>query len=83
MCDSRIGKFFTSLGGYFSAPTFGKATPAYAASVASAFSITLPDLVTIITCVYTVVLLIGALPGLWKTWDFFRNRRHHEEKEDD
>lgn len=34
MCDSRIGKFFASIGGDFSAPTFGKATPAYAASAA-------------------------------------------------
>lgn len=82
MCD-YIKKFFASIGGYFSAPTFGKATPAYAASAASAFSITLPDLVTIITCIYTVVLLIGALPGLWKTWDFFRNRHDHEGKKDE
>lgn len=79
MCDSRISKFFTSLGGYFSAPTFGKATPAYAASAASTLDIDLPDIVTVITCIYTVVLLVGALPGLWKTWDFFKSRRHHGE----
>lgn len=24
MCDSRIGKFFAPIGGYFATPTFGK-----------------------------------------------------------
>ena len=38
MCDSRVGKFFASIGCYFSTPTFGKETPAYAASAASALS---------------------------------------------
>lgn len=38
MCNSRIGKFFASIGGYFSTSTFVKATPAYAASAASALS---------------------------------------------
>lgn len=79
MCDSRIGKFFASIGGYFSAPTFGKATPAYAASAASVLDIDLPDIVAVVTLIYTVVLLVGALPGLWKTWDFFKSRRHHGE----
>lgn len=83
MCDSRISKFFAGLGGYFSTPTFSKGVPSYAASAAAAMSISLPDIVAVVTLIYTVVLLIGALPGLWKTWDFFRNRRHHEEKEDD
>lgn len=39
------------------------------------------DLVTAVTLVYTVVLLIGAIPGVWRTWDFFHTRRHHEEDE--
>ena len=68
MCDSRIGKFFASIGGYFSAPTVGKATPAYVASAAPVLDIDLPDIVA-----------VGALPGLWKTWDFFNSRRHHGE----
>ena len=76
MCDSK--KLLGGLGGWFATPSYSKATPAYAASVATAFDITLPDIVTIITLIYTLVLLIGALPSLWRTWDFFRNRRHHE-----
>lgn len=76
MCDSK--KLFGGLGGWFATPSYSKAAPAYAASAASALDIDLPDIVTIITCVYTVVLLIGALPNLWRTVDFFRNRHHHE-----
>lgn len=79
MCGYRIGKFFASIGEYFSAPTFGKAAPAYAASAAPVLDIDLPDIVAVVTLIYTVVLLVGALPGLWKTWDFFKSRRHHGE----
>ncbi len=61
--------------GYFSTPTYGKALPGYAYSINQHFAgIQLPDMITVLTFVYTAVLLIGALPGIWKTWDFFRDR---------
>lgn len=76
MCDSK--KLLGGLSGWFATPSYSKAAPAYAASAATALDITLPDIVTIITLVYTLVLLIGALPNLWRTIDFFRNRHHHD-----
>lgn len=75
MCDSKLSKMVSGVFGYFSTPTCGKALPGYAYSVNQLFAgIQLPDMITVLTLVYTAVLLIGALPGIWKTWDFFKAR---------
>lgn len=83
MCaeDSRIGKFLAGVTGYFATPTYSKGIPSYAASAAAAFSISLPDIVTTLTLVYTIVLLIGAIPGIWRTYDFLRDRYRRKKKE--
>ena len=81
MCESVFKKAWASIGGYVSSPTLAKGTPSYLVSGAHAFGVSMSDLVTAVTLVYTVVLLIGAIPGVWRTWDFFHTRRHHEEDE--
>lgn len=63
---------------FFSSPDLRKGIPGYAVSGCSLADITLPDMVTLLTLIYTIVLLIGAIPGIWKTWDFFKQRRHKD-----
>lgn len=77
--------FWAGLAEYFATPDLKKCTPGYVCSAVSFFDgITLPDIVTTLTITYTVVLLIGALPGLWKTWDFLRERwKSRKDKDSD
>lgn len=78
MCEESGGFFkriTASAGAYVSSPTLAKGTPSYLVSGAHALGLTMSDFVTTVTLIYTVVLLIGALPGIFKTWDFFRSRR--------
>lgn len=83
MCDNIFKRMWVSAGSYISQPTLAKGAPSYLVSGANALGINMSDLVTVITMLYTVVLLIGAIPGVWRTWDFFRSRRkdHHDETE--
>lgn len=83
MCDfTKPGGMLNSIAAFFSEPTFRKGTPAYAVSGCNVFNISVPGMVATITLIYTIVLLIGAIPGVWKTWDFFKARCHHKDEGD-
>lgn len=68
---------------FFAAPDFKKCTPGYLVSGCHAVDITLPDMITTITLIYTLVLLVGAIPGVFKTWDFLKDRHNHTDKKTD
>lgn len=68
---------------FFTAPDLKKCTPGYVVSGCNAVNITLPDMITTITLIYTIVLLVGAIPGLFKTYDFLKDRHNHAEHKSD
>lgn len=84
MCDfTKPGGVLNSIAAFFTEPTFRKGTPAYAVSGCNLINVSLPDMVTLLTLIYTIVLLIGAIPGIWKTWDFFKQRRHKDDRKEE
>ena len=85
MCESNHGGWLARASAFFSTPTLAKGTPGYLVSGFHLFGITMSDMITAVTLIYTLVLLVGAIPGIWKTWDFFKSRRaakKQEEKEE-
>lgn len=76
-------EFMQKVGAFFTTPDLRKCAPGYAVSGCNLTNITLPDMVTVITLIYTIVLLVGAIPGIWKTWDFFKARRAKKKDEEE
>lgn len=63
MCE---GNFFkrtaAQVGGFFSTPTLAKGTPSITVAAMDFLGLNLSDLLTLVTIVYTLCLLLGALP---------------------
>lgn len=83
MCENKPGGWLARASAFFSTPTLAKGTPGYLVSGFHLFGITMSDMITAVTLIYTLVLLVGAIPGLWKTWDFFRSRMKDKKEKDE
>lgn len=83
MCENKPGGWLARASAFFSTPTLAKGTPGYLVSGFHLFGITMSDMITAVTLTYTLVLLVGAIPGLWKTWDFFRSRMKDKKEKDE
>lgn len=83
MCENKPGGWPARASAFFSTPTLAKGTPGYLVSGFHLFGITMSDMITAVTLIYTLVLLVGAIPGLWKTWDFFRSRMKDKKEKDE
>ena len=58
---------------FFAKPTIAKAAPAYGVTAAEFCGFSLNDVLIMLTIIYTLLLLLNALPGAWNGVKFLLN----------
>ena len=65
---------------FFAKPTIAKAAPAYGVTAAEFCGFSLNVLI-MLTIIYTLLLLLNALPGAWNGVKFLLNARYRRDRE--
>ena len=66
---------------FFAKPTIAKAAPAYGVTAAEFCGFSLNDVLIMLTIIYTLLLLLTALPGAWNGVKFLLNARYRRDRE--